>query len=155
MNRIFLAGSLFALLLAADVSAQSPAAPSDRNENVVLKTQAGSLTDFENLARAEERAEILHTRMLRVQVQEMSLQASIEELDFRLTPEGIRIALALVGSAKPMDEWRYALRVSLENQKAAVNRLLDLVVSNRERLETSIREADAEVERLRQRLSTQ
>ena len=52
---------------------------------------------------------------------------------------------------RPMDELRDALRIRLESEKARVNKQLDLLASTRERLEAAIREADAELERVRQR----
>lgn len=53
-----------------------------------------------------------------------------------------------------MDELRDALRVKLENEKARLNRQLEVLESRRERLEAAIREAEADVEHLRQRLSS-
>jgi hypothetical protein len=80
----------------------------------------------------------------------MSLHARLDDLDYQLTPEAIQRALAFVGSPRPMDEFREALRIRLESQKARVHRQLELS-SNRERLESAIRETEADLERLRQR----
>jgi hypothetical protein len=51
-----------------------------------------------------------------------------------------------------MDELRDALRARLEGEKARVSNMLELLAARRERLEVAIAEADARVERLRQRL---
>ena len=151
-----LAGLFLALALAARGSAQSSEDQSPRERGGrPLKTQAGILIDLEILTRAEERAEALRAKMFDIQMQEIGLQARIDELDYRLRPENIQRALAFVGSVRPMDELRADLRESLEKEKARVNTRLELLVSGRERLEAAIGRADAEVERLRQLLTSQ
>jgi hypothetical protein len=139
-----MAGSFLVLALASEGFAQSAAT-----------AQKSNLIELEILTRAEQRAEALRAKLFDLQMGEIQLQSCLEDLDYRLTPEGIRRALAFVGSVRPMDEWRDALRVRLENEKARVNKLLEFLVSSRERLEAEISRSDEEIERLRQRLSLQ
>ena len=146
----FLAGLFLALALGAQASAQSESRPSDTRENAAPKT---SLADRAAVARAEERVEALRAKLFDMQIQEIELQARIEELDIRLMPEAIHRQLALVGSVRPMDELRNGLRKLLESDKARVSKVLELLVSSRERLESEILEAEAGLERARTRVA--
>ncbi|HJQ68304.1 MAG TPA: hypothetical protein VKA70_05005 [Blastocatellia bacterium] len=109
----------------------------------------------DNAARAEERAESLRARLFEVQMQELDLQNQLDYLDFRLTPDSMQRALAFIGSPRPMDELRDGLRARLESEKQRVNKRLEFLVASRERLEAEIKRADAEVERIRQRSSSE
>ncbi|HYV05908.1 MAG TPA: hypothetical protein VFB82_15035, partial [Blastocatellia bacterium] len=73
----------------------------------------------------------------------------IEDLNYRLTPEAIQRSLWLATSVRPMDELREALRLRLENEKARVNKQLDLLASRREKLEAAVREVELEAARER------
>lgn len=150
----FLFGLFLTLALGAQGFAQSPASgPADGFESAPSKPQAGGLIDLEIAARLEARAEALRAKLLELQMQEIYLQACLDDLDYLLTPEGTQKALAFVGSPRPMDEHREALRIKVETEKVRVNKQLELIASSRERVDTSIREADAALERIRQRLS--
>jgi chromosome segregation ATPase len=106
------------------------------------------------LARAEERAEALRAKLFDLQMQEIELQSRLDHLDYQLTPESIQRALALVGSVRPMDELRDGLRKKLESERARVNKVLEHLASSREQLEAALSRAEAELERLRQRLGS-
>jgi phage shock protein A len=146
--------AIAAIALAPHALAQSSAAPDRPRDRDSRKTevQTGTLVALDALGRAEQRVEALRARLLETQMKEMELQDRLDDLDYQLRPERIQQALAFVGSVRPMDELRYALRVRLENLKARVNKQLELLVENRERLEASITEAEMNVERLRQQL---
>jgi hypothetical protein len=146
----FLAGLFLALALAEQGPAQSSGSrASDACESATSKAQASRLVELEIVARTEKRAEALREKLLDIQMQELILQARLDDLDYRLSPESIQRALALVGSVRPMDELRESLRTSLEHEKARVNKQLEIIALNRERLEAAINRADAEIERLR------
>ena len=146
-----LAGLFLALSLAGQSLAQSSEGrPSDAYERPMLK---GSSPDRDVEVRLEQRAEALCSKLFELMFRELDLQARIEELDFRMTPYGMQRALAFEGSTRSMDELEYVLRTRLESQKARVNKLLDHVTASRQRVEAEIKEAEAELERVRQRLS--
>jgi hypothetical protein len=107
-------------------------------------------TDSDRIARAEQRVDQLRAKLFELETREMDLLARIDDLDYRLTPEAIQRALAFVGSPRPMDEFREALRIRLEAQRVRINRQLELVTANREQVMWAIREAEAELERIRQ-----
>ena len=117
-------------------------------------THQAAVNDRELLAKVEQRSEALWAKLFEMQMQEIDLQSRLDDLDYRLTPDGIRRALAFVGSVRPMDELRDALRVRLEAEKARISGLMENLAQARQRVEESIRQTDAEVERLRQRLSS-
>jgi len=107
-------------------------------------------TDSERMARAEQRVDQLRAKLFELETREMDLLARIDDLDYRLTPEAIQRALAFVGSPRPMDEFREALRIRLEAQRVRINRQLEVVTANREQVMWAIREAEEELERIRQ-----
>jgi hypothetical protein len=145
----FFLGISFALAIATPGFAQSSESRrSDGCERNELTAKTSRLIDLELVA--EQRAEALRGQLFDLEMRELDLQTRVDDLDYQLTPERIQRALALVGSVRPMDELRDALRVRLESEKARLNKQLELIASRRERLEAAIREADAEVEPLRQ-----
>lgn len=117
------------------------------------ENQRPNQTDAEMLARAENRADALRDQLVNLQMREIELQARLDELEYRMKPEAIQQTLAFVGSVRPMDELRSNLRVRLEREKNRINTQLDLLEATRVKLEAAIRDADAECERLRQRLA--
>lgn len=145
----------FALAIATPGMAQSSESRrSDGCERNALTANASSLTDLELVAPPEQRAEALRAQLLDLEMRELDLQTRVDDLDYQLTPDSIQRALAFVGSVRPMDELRDALRIRLESEKARLNKQFELLESRRGRLEAAISEADADVERLRQRLGS-
>jgi predicted nucleic acid-binding Zn-ribbon protein len=132
----------------AQTSEGRPSDEYDRNATAA----AGDQIDIDAVARAEQRAEALRTQLFELEMRKLELQARIDDLVYQMTPDRIQRALALVGSARPMDELRNALRLRLESEKARLNKQLELLDSRRESLVELIRQADADVERLRRRV---
>jgi len=148
-----LAGLVLALALVAPGLSQSSAGQSPRSrESSATKEKRRS--DVQLLTRTEQRVDSLRTKLLELQMTEAELQARLVELDYQMTPGAIQRSLAFVGSVRPMDELRDALRARLENEKARVNKQLELVASNRERIQAAINAADAEASRIRAQLSS-
>jgi|SRR5215813_8578784 len=149
----FFFGIVLTAVLGIEAFAQSPESRlADTCDPSTIKQQS-IVSDRELLARAEQRSETLWTKLFEIQLQEIDLQTRLDDLDYRLTPDGIRQALAFVGSVRPMDELRAALRIRLEAEKARVNDLMEHLALARQRVEESIRQTDAEIERLRQRIA--
>jgi hypothetical protein len=152
-----LVGLFVALILAAPAVAQpsaerpSPGLVRVPGQNL-KQEQSPSLIDVEMLKRAEQRGDALRTQLLDLQIKEFDVQARLDDLDYRLTPESIQQALALVGSPRPIDELRDDLRARLEGEKGRANQQLELLAATQARLEAAIRDADAECALLRERL---
>ena len=158
MNNLRFKTLFFGIVLTAMTAIEAFAQPPESRvpeacESTTFKQQS-AVTDRELLARVEQRSESLWAKLFEIQMQEIDLQARLDDLDYRLTPDGIRQALAFVGSVRPMDELRDALRIRLEAEKARISGLMENLAQARQRVEESIRQTDAELQRLRQRLST-
>ena len=147
----YFVGLLFSIAVTAEAFAQSSTV-AERREDCTLDDKASSLITVEWVARAEQRVEALRTRLLEIQMNELEVQGRIEELDYQLRPDRIQQALAFVGSPRPMDELRGELQKRLEYEKARVTRQLELLASNRKRLEATISSVEREIERARQQL---
>jgi hypothetical protein len=146
--------ALIVALVTIPVFAQSPKnKQDDKRENGAAKIAARSVIDLELLSRAEQRADNLRAKSFEMQMREVELRARIAELEYQLRPESIQRAFAFVGSVRPMDELRDGLRGRLEGEKTRLTQQLEVLVTSRERLEASIKTADAEVDRLRQRVN--
>jgi hypothetical protein len=149
-------GLFVALILAAPTIAQQPERPSPLPVRVpgqsLKEEQAPSLIAVEMLKRAEQRGDILRAQLFDLKMKEIDVEARIDDLDYRLRPESIQQALALVGSPRPMDELRDDLRARLEGEKGRANQQLELLADTQARLEAAIRDTDAETALLRERL---
>jgi hypothetical protein len=116
-----------------------------------MEEQQRTLVDLERLSRAEQRAEGLRAQLRDVQMKEADLQARADQLEIDLRPENIERLTANTGSVHP-EEAREARRRLLENERTRVRSQLDLFTQSRTRLESAIATADAEADRIRQRL---
>ena len=116
-----------------------------------MEQQQRTLVDLERLSRAEQRAETLRAQLIAAQEKETALTARLEQLQFDLRPENIERVAAPYGSTRPEDA-REARRRGLESEIGRVRAQLDTLQTSRQRLESAIVSADAEVERLRKRI---
>lgn len=121
--------------------------------------QSGSATDEQNrisrsldlLSRTEQRAEVLRKQLLELIERETSFKSRMVQIDEDLRPESIERTLTLVGSTRTL-ELRDVRRRVLENERKGIDTLLNQTAQMRIRLEEDVRQADALVSRLRQRL---
>jgi len=150
--KTLLAGLVLAFVFETHSNAQSsPTRPTDPADSSSTAVQATSLIDREMTIQSEQRIELLWSKYFDVQIQILDVQARIEDLDNRLTPENIQRQLWFVGSARPMDEWRAALQTKLEADKLRATKVLEMLTSTRDRLEAAIRDVESERERSRQK----
>lgn len=121
--------------------------------------QSGSSSDEQNrisrsldlLSRTEQRAEVLRKQLLELIEKETAFKSRMVQIDEDLRPESIERTLTLVGSTRTL-ELRDVRRRVLENERKGVDSLLNQTAQIRLRLEEDVRQADALVSRLRQRL---
>jgi small-conductance mechanosensitive channel len=114
-----------------------------------MEEQQRTLVNLERLSRAEQRAENLRAQLRDVQAKEADLEARAEQLDYALQPENLDNALAGFGSTRP-EQLREQRRRQLESERSRVRAQLDQLTNNRTRLESSIANADAEADKIRQ-----
>jgi hypothetical protein len=146
----FLAALVLTLALSAEALSQGAEnRQMDASNGTRMDGPDARSIDSDRLARAEQRVDQLRAKLFELETREMDLLARLDDLDYRLTPEAIQRALAFVGSPRPMDEFREALRIRLESQRARINRQLELVTANREQVMWAVREAEAELDRIR------
>lgn len=103
------------------------------------------------LSRAEQRAEAMRRQLLELTEKETAYRTRIMQLDEELRPESIDRSLSGVGTTRT-PELRDMRRRQLDNERRGVESLLNQTVPSRIRLEEDLRQADALVARIRQRL---
>jgi len=121
--------------------------------------QLGSSNDEQNrisrsldlLSRSEQRAEVLRKQLLELIEKETSFKSRLVQIEEDMRPESIERSLTLVGTTRTL-ELRDVRRRVLENERRGVDTLLNQTSQMRVRLEEDVRQADALVSRLRQRL---
>ena len=106
--------------------------------------------DMDRLTRAEQRAESLRAQQVDVESKLADLQSKLESIEYQLRPEYIERAGGY-GTVHP-EEARDARRRQLENERGRVQAQIKILETSRERLETSLRTADAEVDSLRRKI---
>ncbi|MDT5272947.1 MAG: hypothetical protein QOH49_5133 [Acidobacteriota bacterium] len=116
-----------------------------------MKADQRAMYDLERLTRAEQRAELLRTQLREVTDKEFQLQERLAEIAYESQPDAIQRRSALIGSLNP-SAVRDAISQQLERERVRINKQLELLASSHSRLESSVSTADAEVERLRQRV---
>ena len=107
--------------------------------------------NIELLARTEERAGILRKQLLELIEKETSSRSRLAQIDEDIRPENIERALSGIGTTRTV-ELRETRRRVLENERRGLESLLNQTTSSRIRLEEDVRQADALVTKLRQRL---
>jgi len=128
-------------VLAPDSNQRDP--PNDKQNRIAL--------NIEVLTRSEQRAEVLRKQLLELIEKETSLRSRLMQMDEDLRPESIERAISLVGSTRAV-ELRDTRRRVLENERKGFESLLNQTAQSRLRLEDDVKQADALVSKLRQRL---
>lgn len=103
------------------------------------------------LAQTEQRAEVLRRQLLDLIEKETAYRSRIAQIDEDIRPDNVERALNPYGTTRTV-EARDTRRRILENDRKGFESLLTLVSQSRIRLEEDVRQADALVSRLRQRL---
>ena len=116
-----------------------------------MKADQRAMYDLERLTRAEQRAEELRRQLRETTDQECQLQERLAEIEYEAQPDSIQRRSALIGSLNP-GAVRDAIAQQLERERTRIRKQLELLGTSHARLEASVATADAEVERLRQRV---
>jgi chromosome segregation ATPase len=105
----------------------------------------------DRMTREQQRSETLQMRLTEIREKEAGLQNRMDEIDDQARPENIERSLVGVGSLRP-EETRDAIRRRLLNEKQRIQVQVNTLRQERSRLNASLADSDAAVQRLRQRL---
>jgi len=114
------------------------------------KERRADLTQ-DRLTKAEQRTEELQKQLVDVSDRDATLHARLDQVNDALRPENINRAVNPMGTTRPEDA-RDALTRRLTNEIHQIQSQRDLLSQSRARLQASLTNADAEVERLKHRL---
>jgi len=103
------------------------------------------------LTQVEQRAEMMRRQLFELIEKEAALKGRQVQLDEDMRPENIERALNPIGSTRTV-ELRDARRRALEYDRRGVESMLNQVTQARIRLDEDLKQADALVAKLRQRL---
>ncbi len=109
------------------------------------------VVNLDLLAHAEQRAEIMRRQLLELIEKETALKIRQAQIEEDMRPENIERAMSGIGSTRTV-ELRDTRRRVLETDRRGVENLLILTTQGRVKLEEDLRQADALVAKLRQRL---
>lgn len=121
-------------------------------KDAAAETQGRISSSFTLLAQAEQRAETMRRQLLELIEKETLYRTRITQLEEDMRPENVERALNPYGTTRTA-EIRDTRRRVLETERRGVTNLLTLTTDSRVRLEEEVRQADALVQRLRQRLN--
>ena len=116
-----------------------------------MKTDQRAMYDLERLTRAEQFAENLRAQLRDVADKEAQYQERLSQIEYELQPDVIQLRAAGVGSLNP-SAVRDSIQKSLEHERDRINKQLELLASSRTHLEAAVASAEAQVEKLRQRV---
>ena len=104
------------------------------------------------LTLAEQRAEVMRRQLLEMIERETAYRNRLVQLDEDMRPESIDRNLTLVGTTRSTTDLRDMRRRVLDNERKGVENLFNQTSASRARLEEDLRQADAMVSRIRQKL---
>lgn len=121
-------------------------------KDAAAEAQGRISSSFTLLTQAEQRAEMLRRQLLELIEKETLYRTRIAQLDEDARPENVERTLNPYGTTRTA-ELRDTRRRVLETDRRGYVTLLALSTESRTRLEEEVRQADALVHRLRQRLN--
>lgn len=124
----------------------------NKAKDVAAEAQGRISSSFTLLVQAEQRAEMLRRNLLELIEKETLYRTRIAQLDEDARPENVERTLNPYGTTRT-PELRDTRRRVLETDRRGYVALLALTTENRTRLDEEVRQADALVQRLRQRLN--
>jgi hypothetical protein len=133
-----------------EISEQHVASDSSDNASAENK-QPSIVRNLALLTQVETRAETMRRQLFELIERETALKSRQVQLEEDMRPENIERALNPIGTTRTV-ELRDARRRVLENERRGVDALLIQTTQARIRLEEDLRQADALVAKLRQRL---
>lgn len=113
--------------------------------------QAPLAQNLDILTKAEQRAEMMRRQLIELIEKETAFRMRMAQLDEEMRPDSIERSVGMVGTTRTT-ELRDTRRRVLDNERRGVEGLLNQAAVSRTRLEEDLKQADAMVARIRQRL---
>lgn len=132
--------------------APDPKQPDASNPGALAPRQNRLAASMNILTQAEQRAETMRRQLLEMLEKETFYKNRLVQIDESSRPESIDRSLALLGTTISTTDLRDTRRRVLDNERNGVLSLLNQTSQSRVRLEDDVKQADALVSRLRQRL---
>ncbi|HEY0323716.1 MAG TPA: hypothetical protein VGC66_22375 [Pyrinomonadaceae bacterium] len=126
-------------------------APDSRQGDSSKDQQNRISLSLDLLSRAEQRAEAMRKQLLELAEKEISFKSRLVQLEEDMRPDSIERAMSLNGSTRT-PELRDNRRRVLESERRGLEGLFNQTSQSRIRLEEDVRQADALVAKLRQRV---
>jgi DNA primase len=125
---------------------------SGTERNDVSKGQQNRIAlSLDLLSRAELRAEVLRKQLFELIEKETNLRSRLLQIEEEIRPESLERAMSLAGSTRTPEQREVRRRV-LDNERKGYESLLNQASQSRSRLEEDVKQADAIVSKLRQRV---
>jgi len=109
------------------------------------------LTNLDLLAKAEQRAEMLRKQLIEMMEKETALKSRVVQLEEDMRPENVDRAMSGIGGTRTA-EMRDTRRRVLENERKGLESIVSQISLSRIRLQEDVRDADAIVTKLRDRI---
>lgn len=122
------------------------------NPNAPTTRQGRLAASLAILNQTEQRAELLRRQLMEMLEKEAFYRNRLIQIDESSRPESIDRTLALVGTTTSTTDLRDTRRRVLDNERNGVLGLLNQASQSRVRLDEDVKQADALVAKLRQRL---
>lgn len=133
-----------------EISEKLPA--SDSKQSGLPNDKQNSISlGLDLLSRVEQRAEALRKQLIELTEKETSFKTRLLQIEEDMRPDSIDRSISLVGTTRT-PELRDVRRRVMENERKGVESLLNQTSQSRIRLEDDVRQADALVLKLRQRV---
>lgn len=108
--------------------------------------------NLELLSRAEQRSEVMRKQLLELIEKETSFKTRLVQIEEDMRPDSVERVISLTGTTRASSELRDVRRRVLDNERKGVESLLNQTSQSRARLEEDVKQADALVLKLRQRV---
>ena len=116
-----------------------------------LEAQQRQAFDLQRLIYAEQRADNLRKQLLDTQTKTIEVETRLEQVEYEIRPDVIERTGNFSGSTRP-EEVRELRRRTLDNERTRLKAQAEILKTNRIRLEIAVPQADAEVDRIREKL---
>jgi hypothetical protein len=126
-------------------------APGAKSKDSASASRSTISTNLTLLTQVEQRAEMLRKQLIELMEKETAMKTRLVQIEEDMRPENIERAMSAMGGTRTA-ELRDARRRILENERKGLDNVLNQIALSRMRLQDDVKDADALVTKLRDRL---